>query len=401
MSNQENMKQIAYDAFVYAYPMLEQVKTSNGMIKFSGLEFNKSGFNRKLPWENVGMPIVAPNLTSMTGGILVGTTFGPVTIEIPEVKDRYIVYQCIDAFTHNFYYMGTRANNGDEGLFTFYNKGQQLPDLNTTPVEMESDHAIIVIRIDIQDSSEKELVHTIQDAIKVIDAPSKHREYPPYDQEKAFSPDFVEYINDLLTEVPETETVIFERFAKIGIFSDVILTEEERKEAQIGIDTAFEDIKTLGKTAMALGNGWGGGTALFGTREFLDKNYMNRAIGAHFGLWGNSKEEANYFGGYFEGEGEIVFKKEELPPLTNIGFWSITAHDENMLVKVNEYDSYVITMADMKFEEDGSITFKFSSRPEEGNWLYTPGDVMSLLVRVYQADSEKIVDYVPPPFVKR
>ncbi len=192
MSDKESMKQIAYDAFVYAYPMLEQVKTLNGMMEFVGVEFNRATFNPKLPWENVGMPIVAPNLTSMTGGILVGTTYGPVTIEIPEVYDRYIVYQCIDAFTHNFYYMGTRANHGDEGRFTFYNEGQQLPDLNATLVEMESDHAIIVIRIDIADVSEKERVNGIQDAIKVIDAPTKHREYPPYDKEKAFSPEFVE-----------------------------------------------------------------------------------------------------------------------------------------------------------------------------------------------------------------
>ncbi len=401
MSDQDNMKQIAYDAFVYAYPMLEQVKTINGMIKFMGLEFNEPSFNRKLPWENVGMPIVAPNLTSMTAGILVGTTYGPVTIEIPEVKDRYIVYQCIDAFTHNFYYMGTRGNHGDGGRFTFYNKGQQLPDLNATPVEMESDHAIIVIRIDIADASEKERVNSIQNAIKIIDAPAKHREYLPYDQEKAFSPGFVEYINDLLTEVPATETALFERFARIGIFSNVTLTEEARNEVQAGIDAAFADIKTQSKTATALGNGWIGATTLFGTREFLDKNYMNRAIGAHFGLWGNSKEEANYFLGWFEGEGEIVFKKEELPPLTDIGFWSVTAHDEKMLVKANEYDSYVITMEQMKFEEDGSIILKFSSRPKEGNWLYTPGDIMGVLVRAYQAEPEKIVGYVPPPFVKR
>jgi len=401
MSNQDNMKQIAYDAFVYAYPMLEQVKTVNGMKDFTGLDFNESNFNPKLPWENVGMPIVAPNLTSMTGGIWVGTTYGPVTIEIPEVKDRYIVYQCIDAFTHNFYYMGTRGNNGNGGRFTFYNKGQQLPDLNATPVEMESDHAIIVIRIDIADASEKERVHSIQNAIKIIDAPTKHREYPPYDKENAFSPDFVEYINDLLTEVPETEVALFERFARIGILNDITLTEEERIEVQAGIDAAFEDIKTQSKTATALGNGWISATTVFGTREFLDKNYMNRAIGSHFGLWGNSKEEANYFLGYFKGEGEIVFKKEELPPLTDIGFWSVTAHDEKMLVKANEYDSYVITMEQMKFEEDGSIVLKFSSRPEEGNWLYTPGGVMGLVVRAYQADPEKIVDYVPPPFVKR
>ena len=401
MSNQQNLREIAHEAFVYAYPMLEQVKTINGMIKFMGLEFNEPKFNRELPWETVGQPIVAPNLTSMTGGVLIGTTYGPVTIEIPEVKDRYIVYQCIDAFTHNFYYMGTRANNGDGGRFTFYNKGQQLPDLNATPVEMESDHAIIVIRIDIKDASEKDLLYSIEDAVKVIDAPSKHRDYALYDKQKAFSPDFVETINDLLTEIPESETALFERFARIGIFSDVTFTEEERKEVQAGIDATVADIKTQSKTATALGNGWIGATTLFGTRQFLDKNYMNRAIGAHFGLWGNSKAEANYFLGVFEGEGELVFNKEELPPLTDIGFWSITAHDENMLVEANEYDSYVITMDKMEFEENGSITFKLSSQPEKGNWLYTPGGGMGVLVRAYQADPEKIVNYVPPPFIER
>ncbi len=204
----------------------------------------------------------------------------------------------------------------------------------------------------------------------------------------------------MLTEVPETETALFERFARVGIFSDVTLTKEERKEVQAGIDAGLEDIKTQVKTATALGNGWIGATTLFGTREFLDKNYMNRAIGAHFGLWGNSKEEANYFLGTFDGEGEITFKKEELPPLMDIGFWSVTVHDEKMLVEANEYDSYVITMEQMKFEENGSITFKFSSQPEDGNWLYTPGDTMALLIRAYQADPEKIADFVPPPFLQ-
>jgi hypothetical protein len=335
------------------------------------------------------------------GGILVGTTYGPVTIEIPEVKDRYIVYQCIDAFTHNTYYMGTRANNGDGGRFTFYNKGQQLPDLNATPIELESNHVLIVIRIDIANASEEELLQSIEDEIKVIDAPTKNNTYPTYDEEKAFSPDFVELINDLLTEIPESETALFERFARIGIFSDVTLTEEERKAVQAGIDAAFADIKTQSKTSTALGNGWVGATTVFGNREFLNKNYMGRAVGAHFGLWGNSKAEANYFLGYFEGEGELVFKKEDLPPLKDIGFWSITAHDGEFYVKENEYDSYVLTMDQMEFDEDGGITFKFSSKPEAGNWLYASGGGLGVLLRAYQADTTKIEGYVPPPFIKR
>ena len=133
----------------------------------------------------------------------------------------------------------------------------------------------------------------------------------------------------------------------------------------------------------------------------MNKNYMGRAVGAHFGLWGNSKAEANYFLGYFEGEGELVFKKEDLPPLKDIGFWSVTAHDGEFYVKVNEYDSYVLTMDQMEFDEDGGITFKFSSKPEAGNWLYASGGGLGVLLRAYQADTTKIEGYVPPPFIRR
>lgn len=54
MSNQENMKQIAYDAFVYAYPMLEQVKTINGMMEFMGVGFNRAKFGPTFSQGKVG-----------------------------------------------------------------------------------------------------------------------------------------------------------------------------------------------------------------------------------------------------------------------------------------------------------------------------------------------------------
>ena len=111
----QNLEAIAYDAFVYAFPMLEQVKTVNGMIQTMGMEFNRPGFNPGLPWENIGQPIVAPNLTSITGGVLLDVSHGPVTLEVPEVTDRYIVFQCIDGFSHNFHYIGTRADGGRQG----------------------------------------------------------------------------------------------------------------------------------------------------------------------------------------------------------------------------------------------------------------------------------------------
>ncbi|MCK4786830.1 MAG: DUF1254 domain-containing protein [Desulfobacteraceae bacterium] len=394
------MKDLAYEAFIYAYPLMEQVKTINDMFEYNNMTPNTVVMIPKFPMENVGMPIVAPNLTSMTGGIFIDISAGPVTLEIPEVKDRFIVYQCVDVFTHNFFYMGTRGNNGEAGSFTFYNNGQQIPGNNTTPVLMESDHAFIVVRIDIKDRSEIDRVIEIQNGIRITSAPSENREYPVYDKAKAFSPAFVEFINALLTEVPEEEKALFDRWAPLGIMNKEEPDEMELKEIQSGIDSAYTAIQEMANN-LEIGNGYIAATEVFGTREFLNGNYLARASGAHFGLWGNSKEEANYFLLYTGGEGEIRFTRDELPPLSDIGFWSITIHDENVLVKKNEYDSYVLTMDKMKFEDDGSLVLKVSSLPEQGNWLYTPGGKMVIIIRVYQADSKKIGSYIPPAFSKR
>jgi hypothetical protein len=397
----ESLQEIASEAFIYAYPLMEQVKTVNGMIEFMGLMPNVPSMNEALPWDNVGMPIVAPNLTSMTGGIFIDISGGPVTIEVPEVKDRYIVYQFMDVFTHNFFYLGTRSNNGNAGQFVFHNTNQSLPAENSaTSVLMEGDHAIVVIRIDISNDSEYDRVREIQNAIKVVSAPSTSRSYPAYDKDKAFSPAFVDYVNELLTEVPASEIDMYERFEKIGFMSDVTLSEDQFAQVQSGIDSGYEMIKARVKD-LEIGNGYIGATEVFGTREFLDGNYLGRAAGADFGLWGNSKEEANYFMTFVEGEGQISFANDQLPPLTDIGFWSITAHDENVLVHPNEYDSYVLTTDRMVFEEDGSLIIRFSSEPKVGNWLYTPGGKMVILIRAYQADPDKIGSYVPPVFEPR
>jgi hypothetical protein len=104
---------------------------------------------------------------------------------------------------------------------------------------------------------------------------------------------------------------------------------------------------------------------------------------------------------FVEGEGDIIFPEEDLPPLSEIGFYSITAHDEKVLVHPKEFDSYVLTMDKIRFEEDGSLVVNFSSQPEDGNWLYTPGGKLAILLRVYQPNPDKISDYVPPPFINR
>ncbi len=396
----DDLRAIAEEAFIYAYPMMEQIKTANGMFATLGMEPNVPTMNPRPPRENIGLPIVLNNLTSMTGGIFIDVSGGPVTLQIPEVTDRYIVYQMVDEFTHNFAYLGTRANGGEGGRFVLHNASQTPDAAAGTPIEMEGDFAFIVIRIDITDDSELEEIRRIQDAIQVVDAPATNRDYPVYDEAKAFSPDFVEYLNELLTEVPPSEAALFNRFARIGIMSDVELDSEQRAEVQAGIDAGFARIQAA-MADLDVGNGYIGATEIFGSRDFMEGRYLERAVGAYFGLWGNDKAEANYFMTTVEGEGEVRFGPGDFPPLTDIGFWSITVYDDKLMNTVNPYDSYVLTADRMEFEDDGSAVFRFSSSPEEGNWLYTPTEQFSIVIRAYQADPALIGDYVPPAFIPR
>ena len=72
-----------------------------------------------------------------------------------------------------------------------------------------------------------------------MEAPAATRQYPTYDVDRASGPAFVDYVNDLLSGVPASEPGLFERFARIGLLSNTVLTDEA--EVQAGIDAALSD----------------------------------------------------------------------------------------------------------------------------------------------------------------
>lgn len=400
---QDSLKDIAYDAFIYAFPMIEQVKTVDNMKKVYGqygYKPNEVYMGHAYPMDNIGQPIVAPNFTSMVGLINIDISGGPVILEIPDITDRYAVFQGIDVFTYNFFYAGSRATNGKGGKFFFHNKHQEIPDhLDATPVLVEQDIFNIVNRIDVKDKEDVANVVKLQNQIKIINKPSTTRDYPMYSKEKEFSPEFVDYVNELIVWIPESEKEMYSRFAAIGIKSDVVLTDDQKASVQAGIDSAYTMILKM-KGKLQVGNGWMGATTVFGSRKYMDGRYLDMAAGAAFGLWGNSKEEANYYMLFAQGEGEITFTKDQLPPLSDIGFYSITIYDSTVHATKNQYNSYVLTEDRMKFNKDGSITFKISKEPQKGNWLYMPSEKFALLLRVYAADPVKIVEYIPPKYTQ-
>lgn len=129
---------------------------------------------------------------------------------------------------------------------------------------------------------------------------------------------------------------------------------------------------------------------LFGSRAFLENNYLTRAIAAEKGLYGNSIDEA-WYGGY-EGDGNkaslIHFSKDALPPARF--FWSVTLYTlPDRFLYANELKRYSIgdRTPGLRYDADGALTLYVGhvspGKEKESNWLPAPAGPYSAVGRVY------------------
>jgi hypothetical protein len=187
------------------------------------------------------------------------------------------------------------------------------------------------------------------------------------------------------------------RFAKIGIgagraFDPATLDPQIRQTIEDGVKEGNDRLQaTIAKTTSSVN--------LFGTREFLGKDYiMERAVGAAMGIYGNSKEEA-YYTAYavdtdkkpLDGSKNYVlhFAKDQVPPVKF--FWSMTMYNlpQRLLID-NPLDRYAIgsRTPGLQTNPDGSVDIYLQSKSpgprKESNWLPSPaGGPYYMILRMY------------------
>jgi hypothetical protein len=163
-----------------------------------------------------------------------------------------------------------------------------------------------------------------------------------------------------------------------------------------GIKDAYVDLGTIMKR---INTDQIASSDLFGTREFLNNNFLYRFAGAKLGLYGNSGQDAIYFGYFVDADQhpldgskasyELHFPKGQLPE--NKAFWSLTMYDgKTQLLVANPLKRYLLnstTLKSYKYGPDGSLTFyisKDSPGPaKESNWLPAPDGPFYAVFRVY------------------
>ncbi len=420
---------IARDATVYGFPILDNYRILHSyFVDAHGPEF-------KAPWNvlhnttRVYTPadkaIQTPNSDTPYSQLGVDLRAEPLVITVPAVPDgRYYSLQFIDLYTFNFAYVGSRATGNGAGRYMLAGPGWvgAVPDGIDGVIRSESNLAFVLYRTQLLGPGDMENVEAIQAGYKVEPLSAflgteRPQAPPPIDfpapldsETERTSIAFFDELNFLLQFAPvhPSEIALRERFATIGItpgetFDTDALTPEMREALAAGMADAYADLaryKTTeidtGKVSSADG---------FGTREFLDNDYMRRMSAAAFGIYGNSKEEAIYPAYFVDSEGQALdgtqrytlhFDEDALPPVN--AFWSLTMYElPQSLLVANPIDRYLINtpmLPDLKRDADGGITLYLQHESpgadREANWLPAPAGPFWTAMRLYWPKPEAL-----------
>ena len=277
----------------------------------------------------------------------------PMVLTVPAIdKKRYYSIQLIDAYTHNFDYIGSRTTGNDGGNFLIAGPGWkgEAPKGVKKVIPSETEFVLGVYRTQLFNPDDLDNVKKVQAGYKAqplsafLGQPAA-KAAPPIDFIKPLdhetlktSPQFFNVLNFVLQFCPTvpSEKELMARFARDRCRRGADLrrsklSPEIKAAMQQGMADAWKDFAALQKALDAKEVTSGD---MFGTREHLKNNYLYRMAAAVLGIYGNSQAEAMYpiysvdaDGQKLDGSHRYVlrFAPGQLPPVN--AFWSLTMYE--------------------------------------------------------------------------
>lgn len=434
----DEVRAIAEEAYVYGYPMVDSYRILNAYFgNPDGPEF-KGGWNEVIGDARVYTPedrtVQTPNSDTPYSFIGLDLRAEPLVLTIPPMDpDRYFSVQLVDAYTFNFDYIGTRTTGNDGGRYLVAGPGWtgDVPEGIDEVFRSETEIGIAIYRTQLFDADDLEAVKEIQAGYEVepLSAflgepappapPAIEWRTPLSPEEQRTSLAFFDQLNAVLDWCPvdASEVELRERFARIGVeagktFDPDALSPEMRAAIEAGIADAWAAFDSLNTHAIATGDVESGD--LFGTREFLDNNYLYRMTAAVTGIWGNSREEAMYPIYQVDANGDPLDGSKaayriHVEPGTTIpveAFWSLTMYEmPESLLYANEIDRYLINspmVPDLVRDPDGGVTVYLQHESpgadKEANWLPAPDGPFIAVLRLYLPGPDALDgDWNAPP----
>jgi len=414
-----DLRAIVKEAYLYGWPMSENFNTLYAYaLDKSGSEY-KAPFNQLHNTARVYTPadkaVVTPNSDTPYSFVWADLRAEPLVLTVPAMEpERYFSFQLIDLYTFNFVYIGTGTTGNEGGKYLLAGpewKGEAPAGIDKV-YRSETEFILAVGRTQLFDAADLENVKKIQAGYKVQPLSAFLGESPP-----APAPDLVwpapqageagktaaiftivNFMLELCPTVP-SETELMQRFARIGVGAGVpfevsTLSPEMMAAFEGGIADAWQAFAGVEKE-MATGKLNSGDC--FGTRKFLENNYLLRFAGAKLGLYGNSREEALYPIYSVDAAGQpldaarndyVVTFAERIPTKA---FWSLTMYDgKTQLLIENPIHRYLINspmLDELQRGADSSVTIYVQKdspgADKESNWLPAPDGPFYAVLRLY------------------
>jgi hypothetical protein len=435
----EEARGIAKEAYVYAFPMVDNMRIQYSYYVDKESPEYKAPYNSLLNISRVFTPedkaVQTPNSDTPYSWIGLDLRAEPIVFTVPPIANgRYWSLQLIDLYTHNFDYLGSRSSGNEGGSYLIAGPDWrgETPAGVTKVIRCETSLAMGLMRTQLINPEDLENVKAIQQQYRFQPlsaflgdtAPTAAPEiaFPetltPETQKTSL--EFFSLLNFYLQFCPlhpsEKETMA--RFAKLGIgagqsFDPEKLTPEIKQAIEQGMADAWADFAGIVEQVNARKITSGD---VFGTREYLKNNYLYRMAAAVLGIYGNSEEEAMYPPYYVDAAGNkldggnrytLRFAPGQLPPANS--FWSLTMYEQPAsLLVANPINRYLVNspmLPQFIKDDDGGITFVIQNESpgleKEANWLPAPQGPFSMMMRLYWPKAEALEGKWTPPPVQR
>ncbi len=434
----EEAREIARDAFIYAYPLVlseitQQVGKNVAEPKGTSAPINQFGHMREFPDPSFTI-VVRPNADTLYSSLGYDVSGEPLIITVPASGDRYYLLPFLDMWSDIFTVPGTRTTGNGEQTFAIVGPDWRgnLP-AGVKEYRSPTGRGLLIGRTQTNGKADYEAVRKLQDGMKAIPLSAFGRPYTPPkgtvnpNQDMSAPPDQIDkmaaatffgiFAESMKQNPPHANDYpILDRMQRIGIvpgksFSFADAPKEVQDALNAAPAVALKQIKESWSKAGTLANGWRTNMTAIGT---YGTDYLHRAGVAYGGYGANIIEDALYPTAFADADGKpfsgdkryvLHFAKDQTLPVR--AFWSLTMYDERQLFTANPISRYAIGDRDkLAFNSDGSLDLYIQRESpgtdKEANWLPAPkSGAFTMNLRLYWPKAEATNGSWAPPPVKR
>ncbi|WP_200979116.1 DUF1214 domain-containing protein [Echinicola sp. 20G] len=386
------------NSYVYLLSRALVVRQEQMDFDGTGLEYNSIKYN-----EAGKADFVNPNLdvAYMEAWIAVDE-HSAVTIEIPEIKDRYYTLQLLDGWGEVITNINER-NYPDHpnGLFVLHLKDSDidLPD-DAFPIEVPVKKIKMLARVELQDTLEEAV--SLQQLFKMsaIGSPNiaPTIPFPQFTNKELPTTELFSYAEDFL-KTPDVKMNSNDSIRTIVQKVKEFIDSSPESKAQVDSIITHKTIPQFLTFATTKAGKFENGWLATLTAGNYNGDYWTRTSANFVGIWANTSEEVIYFIAAKDADGQVLgngksysltFPPENLPVKNVNAFWSvILVGFPDYRVVSNELNRFNFNnFSTFDYGEDGSLTLyispNYDSKWPKSNWLPSPKDAaFNLTLRMY------------------